>query len=614
MMNSYELRSPTGIITAQFAITNDEDRLTVAVYREGQPITDISELGITVDGIDLGRNVTLLNGDAVQVTYDESYETRGVHALARNYYCTITLALLHQPSGQRYEVDARTYDDGFAYRYRLVGEGSRRVNGERSSWAIPIGTTIWYFERNSIWKLRSYAGEWLQAPIEDMTMVSSEGPVQGLPLVVKYPDRRGYTALLEAALCDYSGMRLRAVGDNCFQSDFWEGEAGFEVEGNIVTPWRVVLSSADLNGLVNSDLLTNLNPAPNPEWFSDTSYIKPGRSVFRWWCRGTGTPEEEQEFISYAAQLSFEYTIFDEGWERWDDKWPTVKRLTAYAANLSVGVFLWKRSKEIDNPDDDYRVMHEFMDAVATAGAVGMKIDFIDRDSKDAIDFEIRALQLAAERKLMINFHGISKPTGESRTYPNEISREGIRGLELNKMDEGPIPAFHNAALPFTRFIAGHGDYTPVGFSNPGATTYAHQLATAVVFTSPMQVISEDPKVLLEDPDVKPCLDVLMALPTVWDETIVLDPSSIGELALFARRKGHTWYVAGINGTSQPMALHNIHMSFLDAEKSYQKVVLTDDGERRLVREESVVLGSNEVWNEQMLTHGGIVAVFTKNL
>lgn len=132
----------------------------------------------------------------------------------------------------------------------------------------------------------------------------------------------------------------------------------------------------------------------------------------------------------------------------------------------------------------------------------------------------------------MVNFHGSHPPTGESRTYPTEMTREGIRGLELNKMREGPIPAWHNAALPFTRLVVGHGDYTPLGYSRPGPTTFAHQLATVILFTSPMQVIAEHPEVLLTDPATAPALDLLTQIPAVWDETVVLEPSAIGELAM----------------------------------------------------------------------------------
>ena len=266
--------------------------------------------------------------------------------------------------------------------------------------------------------------------------------------------------------------------------------------------------------------------------------------------------------IDCARELGFEYTTIDEGWEHWDDPWSTLRELAAYARSRQVGVFVWKRSKEINDPANGYSDMREFFGRVKDAGCAGLKVDFIDCEDKASIAFEENALRIAAELRLMMNFHGISKPTGESRTYPNEISREGIRGLELNKMQEGPIPAFHNAALPFTRFVAGHGDYTPVGFSNPGSTTWAHQLATAVLFTSPLQVIAENAHELLHNLEYRPALDILKSLPSVWDETKVLAPSAIGKLAVMARRSGDVWFIAALSGTDCQQELE-LDVSFL---------------------------------------------------
>lgn len=600
-----EVTSPSGHLSGTVG-TDARGRLQFAVEDGGRTIVETSELGISVEGVDLGDGVRI---DAVKrESIDETYPTRGRHPVAVNRCNAVTVELTHEASGQRLAVEARAYDDGFAYRYVVPGEGRRTVAGERSSWTIPAGCKVWLFERNSGWKLKSYAGEWIHAAPEELPTFSSQGPVQGTPLVLEFPDGRGYAALMEAALYDYSGMRLEAVGSRTVRANFTEGAAGFQITGRIVTPWRVTMVAGDLDGLVNSDLIENLNPPPLPGLFADTTYIKPGRSVWRWWSQGTGTPEEELDYVDYAVRLGFEYTTVDEGWEKWDDPWGKLRELTAYAASRGVGVFVWKRSKEIDDPADGYKTMRDFFDAVRAAGVCGLKIDFIDNESKAAIDFETNALRLAAERKLMINFHGISKPTGESRTFPNEITREGIRGLELNKMKEGPIPAFHNAALPFTRFVAGHGDYTPVGYSNPGATTFAHQLATAIAFTSPLQVIAENPAVLLEDERVQPALDVLKAIPSVWDETRVLAPSAIAELAAIARRSGGRWFVGVLNGTDKSRTIASLDLSFL-GEGTYRAVLLSSPQPAAFVRTETELADGQRALSIEMGPADGFVAM-----
>ena len=142
----------------------------------------------------------------------------------------------------------------------------------------------------------------------------------------------------------------------------------------------------------------------------------------------------------------------------------------------------------------------------------------------------------------MVNFHGANKPAGEARTWPHELTREGVYGLEHRRPRRGRA---HNTTLPFTRFLAGAADYTPVVFGERRKeTSWAHQIATAVVFTSPLLVFGGHPQSLLDNPAV----EMIKSLPSVWDETIVLPASEIGELAAFARRHGTTWFVAVLNG------------------------------------------------------------------
>ncbi|SDC90631.1 alpha-glucosidase [Paenibacillus sp. UNCCL117] len=605
-LSRYQLQSPKGAVSGDL-IVSAKGQLQYEVKFRGTVVVDLSDLGILVDAHHLGDGV---EAEApVYSDVDETYPARGVHTMAVNRCREMRIAVTHKGSGIPYTIEARAYEDGFAVRYVLPDRGMVTIRGEASSWKLPAQANIWFFERNNGWKLKSYAGEWVRTGAEKLHTVSSQGPVQGTPLVVELPGDRGYAVICEAALYNYSGMRLAAMGDGIVKADFTEGTEGFRLSGEVVTPWRVTLLSPDLNGLVNSDLLTNLNPEPDAALFEDQSYIRPGRSVWRWWSRGTGSFEEEKAMIDHAEALGYEYTTVDEGWELWENKWAALKELTGYASSKGVGVFVWKRSKEMNDPAERYRAMREFMDHVKEAGAVGLKIDFIDCEDLVSIAFETAALRIAAERRLMVNFHGISKPTGESRTYPNEISREGIRGLELNKMKEGPIPAWHNAALPFTRFLAGHGDYTPMGFSNPGDTTFAHQLATGILFTSPLQVIAEHPEYLLQEPSCRPALDIIKELPTVWDETVVLKESRIGELAAMARRKGDVWYVAVLNGTAEAVALELEELPFLTAGKSCRTVMLSDAGCAAFTREEAVYSSSQLRLQIQMPPHGGYIAV-----
>jgi len=276
-----------------------------------------------------------------------------------------------------------------------------------------------------------------------------------------------------------------------------------------------------------------------------------------------------------------------------------LRDICTYAAARKVKVWIWKDSKWLR----DAALRDAFLDSVALFGAVGVKTDFMNSEAKELVDFEIGFLKACAARKLMVNFHGCHAPTGESITYPNEMTREGIRGMELNIMKE-PIPAWHNAALPFTRFLVGHGDYTPGFFTNKGATTYTHQLALMYLFNSPFQCMAENPVTIVNDPLYAPVIPLLQTLPVTWDETRVLPGSEIGELAAFARRKGKVWYVAVINGTAQAKEFV-LKADFLRRGQQYKAMVISD-GENGFVLKKEVI--SNTGVKKFMLpATGGIV-------
>jgi alpha-glucosidase len=403
-------------------------------------------------------------------------------------------------------------------------------------------------------------------------------------------------------------LRFKTIGNNTLQVNFTEGEKGFAVQPGCRTPWRVMLYAANLNDLVNNRIIEQLNPKPDAALFKDQQYIQPGRSVWSWITRNEHylEPAEEKKIIDAASELHFEYTLIDDGWEnKWPNKWQQLQDLCSYAKKKQVGIWVWKHSKEMLDPLQRNR----FLDSIRMAGAVGIKTDFMNSEAKPLIDFEIGLLQAAAQRRLMVNFHGCQAPTGESVTYPNEMTREGIRGMELNIMKE-PIPAWHNAALPFTRFVCGHGDYTPGFFTNRGNTTNTHQLALLYLFNSPFQCVAENPVTLLHDSNFTPILPLLKTLPVTWDETIVLSGSRIGALAAFARRKGKDWYVAVINGADSTVSFE-WQPTFLPKGKKIKATVIADaPGNKGFISDVIEVKASNKF---ELQPAGGLVIQIKAN-
>lgn len=528
-----------------------------------------SRLGIMADGVDLGKQAVIEN--ACEFMYNRPNRGRAVKEKLHQDANHCIIQVKTGANSKYWSLECELSDQGFAFRYKIPGYGKSVIGNEFSSFSLPKESVIWFFERDNDWKLKSYAGEWTKSALSEMPGISKTGPVQGTPIIINLSDEK-YILISESACFDYSGMRLEAIAGGIFTVNLAD-EDGFFLDGDILTPWRVVMCASSLDQLVNNTMITDLAPEPDTNLYKDISYIKPGKSVWRWWSHGTGTPEEEKQYIDHAAKLNFSYTTIDEGWEKWSRPWEAITALAAYAEAKQVGIFLWKHSKDLNYPENDYQQMRDWLDQVQEAGAVGIKVDFMNGETKSLIDFDIRLLKEAARRKLLVNFHGCQKPTGENYTFPNELTREGIRGLELNHMKEGPIPAGHNAALPFTRFVVGNGDYTPLSFNSPGNTTWTHQLATLICFTSSLQVIAEDPEFLLTDKRVSPVLDIIKSVPTTWEKTIVLPGSKIGEVAAMARKAGNKWYIGILNTQKREFG---VDFSFLEKDGIYNAKIVED--------------------------------------
>ena len=453
-----------------------------------------------------------------------------------------------------------------------------------------------------------------------------------MPLLYETADGL-HLMVTEAALYEYSGMRLRAGRDGSLHADFTEKE-GFDLRDTVTTPWRVLIVAGDLDRLVNTDIVTNLSPAPDPELFGDTSWIRPGRSLWSWWSGIDGrymTVEGERAVIDLTAEMGYEYSTLDEGWEDLADKWATLREMADYAAEKGVGLFVWRHWEKLNDPAEDYLQMRSFMDSVAGCGVKGLKIDFMNGEGLRQVRFTTAVLENAARCRLLINFHGCQKPSGEIRTYPNELTREGVRGMELNRItanylarmhaagtpvtdrpyvpgnENQNIPASHNAALPFTRCVTGPADYTPIGFSMPGDVLPAQQLACAYLIPSPLMTLAENPFYLFREKRLRPALEFLRELPVCWNETVVLPQSRVGSLAALARRNGEMWYLAIATAEA---AQETFKLDFL-AKGNYTMVLLEEDGKGGFRRTERPV-AAEDLLPLDLPRNGGAVARFIR--
>ena len=595
--------SPNGQI--HFEFVPDSQKLRYFITLDKRRAIDWSKLSMTVDGVVISDGADIRKVERFQVR--EKFTTRGVHSTAENICNGARFSIQHLASKTEFILEVRVFNDGAAFRFIVPGVESRTPD-EASTFEFVAGSTFWFHDFEG-----HYEGIHKKKTIADV----KEGEWAAPPLTAKLKFG-GYAAITEAAVIGYPGMGLRAIGGVSFTTvlghalpvsypfdlRFGKSEAKrlsqpAAVAGTITTPWRVILLGRDLNTLVNNDIISNLSPPPDERIFPQglkTDWVKPGRAVWRYLDGGENTFEGIKEFSRLAGQLGFEYNVVEGIWARWSET--QIRELVEYSNQQNVKLWFWKHRRNLGTE----REREEFFALLSRLGVVGAKIDFFDHEAKEVIDLYQAILRSSAEHKIMVEFHGANKPAGESRTWPNELSREAIRGVEYRSMS---LRSTHNTTLPFTRFLAGHADYTPLHFGDRRReTSWAHQIASAIVFTSPLMIYGAHPQHILDNP----AAELIKSIPCVWDETIVLPQSEIGELAGFARRSGNVWFVGIMNGLTGRTI--QMPLRFL-ASRRYRATLVRD----QMDNSAAVQMENSSVTRGQSLTirmraGGGFVAKF----
>ncbi len=601
--NNLKVVSPNGNVL--FVLEQAPSGLTYRTFFNRQPAIETSSVGIIVDGIDLSQGATVGRVEPYQLR--ETFPSRCIHSVAQNFCSGARISLSNRAS--RFTLDVRAFNDGIAFRFVVPGTG-RRVPDEVTTFAVPARSTVWFHDFQG-----HYEGIHKRKELSEV----KDGEWCAPPLTIKLPDATGYVAITEAALMNYAGMGLRADGNNGFKTVLGHAlpvSHPFElrykaeeaqrlskpaaIEGTIATPWRVIMIASDLNGLVNCDIVESVSPRSDKKIFPaglHTDWVRPGRCLWRYLDGGQNTLDGMKEFSKFAGELGFEYNMVEGFWQRWPES--QMKELVDYANNYKVGTWFWKHSRDLRTP----YARRQFFELCNRVGVVGAKIDFFDHEAKEIIDLYQALLRDSAEHKVMVEFHGANKPAGESRTWPNEMTREAVRGLEYRSME---TRSEHNTTLPFTRFLAGPADYTPMHFGERRKeTSWAHQIASAAIFTSPLLIYGAHPANILANP----AADLIKTIPSVWDETVVLPVSEIGQVAAFARRRGKTWFLAIMNGPQAKSA--EISLSFLGRAKCEAMLVRDRLDEPAAVEIEHKGLSRGESIAIEMRPGGGFIGRFS---
>lgn len=631
--------SPDGKLSASFELRNapnaSGNRAYYRVDYAGRTVLVDSPLGIEFAGAPaLNHNFAIVSTS--MISHDSSWRNRiNTDLVVRDKYNQLTIHLREQQTPHRsLDVIFRAYDAGVAFRYVLPKQPAL------GHFVISEEDTGFYFARPApafALDLESYTtpyeGEFNRTSIDKFKPSS----IVNLPLLVHVPDGP-WVALLEADLEDYAGMYVGGAAGvpNGLASKLspLPGHPGEAVIGSTpkATPWRVIEVNSRPGGLIeSSDLILNLNP---PCALKDTSWIEPGKTMWDWWSGdydtnvnfkpGMNTPTLEH-YIQFGADHHIPYMLIDAGWARKDpnDKsaddithWsPNVDlpQILAFAKQRNVKVVLWLHWKSAQ------KYMDRAFPLFQKWGVAGVKIDFFNRDDQEMINFYYKIMRAAARYHLVVDFHGSFKPTGMRRTYPNQLTREGVQGMEYSKWSYRTTP-YHDVILAFTRMLAGPMDYTPGCFNNATRAqfkpsqvnpecqgTCAHQLALYAVFFSPLQMLSDYPEIY----DHSPGMAFLDEVPTVWDETRAVEGDP-GEYVVVARRSGEKWYLGGIT-TWTPRKL-DLPLSFL-GPGTYQAQIFSD-GPDAGENAKSLAITTKRVEASDHLTAnlapgGGVAVIFT---
>ncbi len=609
-MDQVQVASPSGKV--RLTLLPNAERLTFTVTLDQTPVLDPSTIVMQVDGYDLSAGVVL--GQIETYEIDERYPWYGAHSTAVNRCRGARVSLRHDLSFIDYVLEIRAFDDGVAFRHIIPGatEASRTAD-EYTTFVIPAGSTVWHHDLGG-----HYEAAYDQDDVSDVRPGEWAGP----PLTFKLPGHAGYGSITEANLVNYSGMALEADGrrgwvtglghrqplNYPYELRYGRDEAKrlaqpAAITGSITTPWRVILAAANLNTLVNSTLVPNLCPPPDPRYFPQglgTPWIKPGRAVWRYLDGGDRSLEGMKAFSRWAGQLGFEYHVIEGFWSQWSDA--QIVELVAYSRQQGVGLWFWRHTNQVRTPE----AQEAFFKRLHDLGVGGAKLDFLDHEAKEVVDLYESLLRTAAKHQVLVNFHGANKPTGRARTWPNELTREAVRGMESSSLRQR---ARHETILPFTRYLAGHADYTACHFGDRRAdTTWTHQIASLAVFAGPLLTVAAHPQTIIENPAV----DLIRNIPAVWDETIVLPDSRIGELAAFARRTGDTWFLAVMCGP-QARTLR-VPLSFL-TDGPYTASLASDNknDDAAIVLQEKTVR-SDDTLVVDMNDGGGFIARFVRSV
>lgn len=553
-MSQIILRSPNSKTSLYFVLENG--MLTYRVETGDRIAAATAPIGVRTTNEDFTCGLTLVSQQTGSV--NESYTIPAFKKDVCIDHCS-TLNLVLEKNGRQMEVQGRAYDDAAAFRIRLLGEGDVAVTDEECGFCVPEEAKNIYGMK----LLMSYEDHYHPIPVADLYQNA-----YAFPMLCELGGDKWALYAEAAVFGDYGGSNLlsaKAAPRMLMTKKSNDKVSPITGSLPLTTPWRVIITGA-LSDIVESNVLENLNP---PSIVEDPSFIVPGRCAWSWMSENDSPadPQRQRDYVDGAAALGFEYSLDDGGWPGNVD----IPELVKYAASKGVKIWIWEHCAKMRDPV----IAEEKMKLWSSWGVVGLKIDFFESDSQERVAQYDMLAALGAKYKLMLNFHGCTKPAGFSRCWPHVMTCEAVMGGEylqdFSRFLPGGPDAAHHCTLPFTRNVMGPMDFTPVTYDRYlTGTTDTHQTALTVIFTSYILHTGEKIETILSNP----CRPFLEKVKAAWDETKLLEGAP-GSYVTMARRSGDDWFVGAICAR-RPRNV-DIHLDFLEEGITYQAELYADD-------------------------------------
>lgn len=618
--SNLDLLSPDGKIDLKL---NTDGELTYTVSFNGKLLISSSRLGFEfADQAPLSKDLRVQHSKVDDVS--SSWEpVWGKHKVVDDHYNALFVDLKEQGSaGRVLKLECRAYNDGISFRYFLQPDGNSKLS-------VMKELTEFNFTADHFAWMADYGGykshqesEFLFRKINDL----DKGTRIGTPLLVK-AGPRSFLAILEANIDNWPGMYL---AKNDFPSglkvmlspprDGTETDVKAVLAESQYSPWRVVMIADNPGKFIESEIVANLN---EPSEIADPSWIKPGLCAWDHWWSGEVQMDTKtiKQYIRLASNMGWPYMLIDWQWygpfDQPGSDITTVNpdvdmdEVLAYAKKMNVRCWLWLYWTDADRQYEEAFPLYEKW------GIAGVKIDFMQLDDQEMVNWYEKIIKKAAQHHLMVNFHGAYKPDGIRRTWPNMMTREGVLGNEYNKWSTRVTPE-HNTTLPFTRMLAGPMDYTPGGFLNRTPetfrtgvpanvmTTRSQQLAMFVVYESPVITVCDHPDHYYD----REGIDFLRDIPATWDDTKFI-AGYPGDYIAVARKSGNKWYVGILNNSHEKQL--EIKLDFLGKGR-YDAIIYSDTDQTSVLPETiDITEGkyrSSDIIRITLARGGGFAAVF----